>query len=200
MAKTALPVIFTPKLKSEGAFMEQNPTNQAPEQPQTPAAAAQLDPQKFSLLLDRLRSEQNLPAGAVTGLLAALIGAVVWAAVTYVTHYQIGWMAVGVGFLVGYAVRLSGKGIDKTYGIIGAGLAFIGCALGNLLAICALVAKQENVSLLAILANLDLVAAGQILLETFQFMDLLFYGIAIYEGYKFSFRQITEQELATLKA
>lgn len=30
-------------------------------------------------------------------------------------------------------------------------------------------------------------------------MDLLFYGIAIYEGYKFSFRQIIEQELATLK-
>jgi len=31
------------------------------------------------------------------------------------------------------------------------------------------------------------------------YMDLLFYGIAIYEGYKFSFRQIIEQELATLK-
>jgi hypothetical protein len=53
--------------------------------------------------------------------------------------------------------------------------------------------------LLTILANLDLVAAGQVLLETFQPMDLLFYGIAIYEGYKFSFRQLTEQELAALK-
>ncbi len=179
--------------------MEQNQTNQAPEQPQTLAAAVQIDLQKFNVLLDRLRSEQNLPAGAAAGFVAALIGAVVWAVVTYVTHYQIGWMAVGVGFLVGYAVRLAGKGIDKTFGLVGAGLAFIGCALGNLLAVCALVAKQENVPLLAILANLDLVAAGQILLETFQFMDLLFYGIAIYEGYKFSFRQLTEQELAILK-
>jgi hypothetical protein len=179
--------------------MEQNQTNQTPGQPQTPAVA-QIDPQKFNLLLDRLHSEQNLAAGAAAGLVAALIGAVVWAVVTYVTHYQIGWMAVGVGFLVGYAVRLVGKGIDKTFGIIGASLAFLGCAVGNLLAMCALVAKQENISLLTILANLDLIAAGQILLEMFQFMDLLFYGIAIYEGYKFSFRQITEQEMATLKA
>ncbi|MGH7453596.1 MAG: hypothetical protein ACRENG_19765 [bacterium] len=179
--------------------MEQNQTHQTQGQPQTSASPAQIDSQKFNLLLDRLRGEQNLPAGAAAGLVAALIGAVVWAVVTYVTHYQIGWMAVGVGFLVGYAVRLAGKGIDKTFGIVGASLAFFGCALGNLLAICALVAKQENASLLTILANLDLVAAGQVLLETFQPMDLLFYGIAIYEGYKFSFRQITEQDLTTLK-
>jgi hypothetical protein len=170
-----------------------------PEQPQTAAAQAQIDPQQLNMLLNRMRDEQNLPAGAAAGLVAALVGAVVWAVVTYATHYQIGWLAVGVGFLVGYAVRLAGKGIDKIFGLAGAGLAFLGCALGNLLAVCALIAKQENISLMAILSNLDLVAAGRILLETFQFIDLLFYGIAIYEGYKISFRQITEQDLAALK-
>lgn len=180
--------------------MQDNQTNPAPqEQPQTPAAGAQIDPQQLSVLLNRMRDEQNLSAGAAAGLVAALAGAVVWAVVTYATHYQIGWMAVGVGFLVGYAVRLAGKGIDTAFGLVGAGLAFLGCVLGNLLAVCALIAKQEDLSLMAILSNLDLVTAGRILLETFQFMDLLFYGIAIYEGYKFSFRQLTEQDLAALK-
>jgi hypothetical protein len=179
--------------------MQENQANQTPqEQPQASAAEAQLDSQKLNMLLNRMRDEQNLPAGAAAGLVAALVGAAVWAAATYVTHYKIGWIAVGVGFLVGYAVRLAGKGIDTTFGIVGAGLAFLGCALGNLLAVCALIAKQENISLLVILSNLDLVTAGRILLETFQFMDLLFYAIAIYEGYKFSFRRLTEQELATL--
>jgi hypothetical protein len=31
---------------------------------------------------------------------------------------------------------------------------------------------------------------------TFSPIDLLFYGIAVYEGYRFSFRQVTPEELA----
>jgi hypothetical protein len=30
---------------------------------------------------------------------------------------------------------------------------------------------------------------------TFNPMDLLFYGIAVYEGYRFSFREITKKDL-----
>lgn len=38
--------------------------------------------------------------------------------------------------------------------------------------------------------------AWELLRLAFQPLDLLFYGIALYEGYKFSFRRITRQELA----
>jgi hypothetical protein len=31
-------------------------------------------------------------------------------------------------------------------------------------------------------------------------MDLLFYGIALYEGYKFSFRRLSDQEVRSLMA
>lgn len=34
--------------------------------------------------------------------------------------------------------------------------------------------------------------------ETFSIMDLVFYGIAIYEGYRFSFRLITEKSIQEL--
>ncbi len=33
---------------------------------------------------------------------------------------------------------------------------------------------------------------------TFQPMDLLFYAIAVYEGYRFSFVQISEEQIAGL--
>jgi hypothetical protein len=180
--------------------MSENQTNATPHgQPQAATAQPQIDPQKLNMLLNRIRDEQNLLVGATAGLAAALAGAVLWAVVTYFTKYQIGWMAVGVGFLVGYAVRIAGKGIDKSFGFTGAGLSFFGCALGNLLAICALIANREGLSLLGILTQLDFVTAGRILIDTFEIIDLLFYGIAIYEGYKISFRQLTEQELSTLK-
>jgi hypothetical protein len=40
--------------------------------------------------------------------------------------------------------------------------------------------------------------AMELLVATFSPMDLLFYGIAVYEGYHLSFRQVTDQELAEL--
>ena len=48
----------------------------------------------------------NLPPGVVAGLGAAIVGAAIWAAITAATDYQIGFMAIGVGFLAGFAVRL----------------------------------------------------------------------------------------------
>ena len=49
-----------------------------------------------------------------------------------------------------------------------------------------------------VFSQLDLVIALEILTETFSLFDLLFYGIAVYEGYRFSMRQLTDAELQSL--
>jgi len=46
-----------------------------------------------------------------------------------------------------------------------------------------------------ILEKLDLEIIASLMQATFNPMDVLFYGIAIYEGYKFSFRQLTQADL-----
>jgi hypothetical protein len=159
----------------------------APAQPQLAAADVQR-------AVERLREEQNLLAGVGAGAVAALIGAVLWAVITNATGYQIGFMAIGVGFLVGYAIRIAGKGIDQTFGIVGAVLALLGCVAGNVLAIIATIASQEGVPYGEVWSQYDLIGAMTV---WFSPIDLLFYGIAIYEGYKLSFRQVTEDELRT---
>ena len=63
------------------------------------AAGAQVDPAQVELALEELRGEQSLALGVVGGAVGALVGAAVWAAVTVATNSQIGFMAVGVGFL-----------------------------------------------------------------------------------------------------
>ena len=75
------------------------------------AQASVIDPAKMAMFNAQLDAEQNLPLGVCGGLLAAVLGAAVWAGVTVATGYQIGWMAVGVGFVVGFTVRLLGKGV-----------------------------------------------------------------------------------------
>jgi hypothetical protein len=127
----------------------------------------------------------------LAGLVSACIGGLVWAVVTAITKYQIGWMAVGIGFLVGLAVRVAGKGIDQKFAVVGAACAFLGCALGNLLSIFMLVAFEDHTTFNNLLANLDFSVLSSMMTSTFQGMDLLFYGIAMYEGYKFSLRDMT---------
>jgi hypothetical protein len=155
----------------------------------------QIDPAQVEIALQELRSEQNLTLGIIGGIVAALAGAAVWAVVTVTTGFQIGWMAVGVGFLVGIAVRTLGKGMDTTFGIAGAILALLGCLLGNLFAVCGMIASQQEMGFFDVLSQLNLQLVGELMVATFSPMDLLFYGIAIYDGYKLSFRQVSEEEL-----
>ena len=134
---------------------------------------------------------QSFPLALAGGLIAAAVGAVAWTLIPVATSYQIGWMAIAVGLLVGGTVRMLGRGIDKSFSCLGATLTIFGCLLGNLLSVCTLVAGQQGLSTPAVLAhvcrNPSLIPAAMI--ATFRSMDLLFYGIALYEGYRLSFRR-----------
>lgn len=154
-----------------------------------------LTEEKIVQYREKLKLEQNLPMGIASGAGAATVGAAVWALVTVGTGYQIGWMAVGVGFLVGYSIRFFGKGIDPIFGVIGGAFALIGCLLGNFFSLVGFAAKSENVDVISILFSIDYSLVPAIMIEAFSPMDLLFYGIAVYEGYRFSIRQITQEEV-----
>jgi hypothetical protein len=161
-----------------------------------PIHVREIDPLRFQQFQERMKAEQNLPLGIAGGSAAAAVGAVVWALVTVITGYQISWMAIGVGFLVGVALRSSGKGIDKIFGWLGALLALGSCLAGNFLAIAMLIAQQQSMFLGTVLLSM-LISPGlslQLLAEWFSPMDLVFYGLAFYEGYRFSFRQISAAE------
>jgi hypothetical protein len=158
----------------------------------------EVDPVRMQMFMQEIKNTQNLLLGGIAGVGAAATGAIIWAAVTALTGYQIGWMAVGVGFLVGVAVRIFGKGIDKVFGIVGGVLSLTGCLAGNLLTVCIMVSRQEHIDLLDLLSRLNPEITSELMRATFSPIDLLFYGIAVYEGYKFSFRSVTEDEFGKL--
>lgn len=158
-------------------------------------ASAELDPAQALYLRQTLEAEQSLGLGIAAGAVASLAGAAAWAAVTVATGWQIGFMAIGVGLLVGYAVRLAGKGVTAPFGVAGAALALLGCALGNLLAVTAMVAQHQGVAFLDALSQLTPQLARELMVASFQPMDLLFYGTGLYEGYRLSFREVGPEEL-----
>ncbi|OIQ28813.1 MAG: hypothetical protein BM564_08600 [Bacteroidetes bacterium MedPE-SWsnd-G2] len=147
----------------------------------------------------QLKSEQNFELALITGAIASILGAVLWAAVTVATEYQIGYMAIAIGFLVGYCIRYFGKGIDDKFGYAGAFFALLSCLLGNFLTIIGFVASYEDISYIETFTIIDYSLVPEILAESFSPIDLLFYGLAVYEGYKFSFRKFTEEDIENLK-
>ncbi len=169
--------------------------------PENETQNAEIDPHKLAQLMDELKSEQSLSMAILGGLIASIVAALLWAVITYATKYQIGFMAIGVGFLVGYAVNYLGKGMTTTFGIVGAVFSLFGCILGNILTTIIAASLQEGVPfssiLMAFLTNPTIVA--EILKETFSPIDLLFYAIAVYQGYRVSFRQIGEEDIAHLQ-
>lgn len=144
--------------------------------------------------MEFFRQEQNLAAGSLAGLVAAVTGAAIWAGITVATDYQIGWMAVGVGMLVGIAVRVIGKGIDQIFGVAGAFMSLVGCALGNIFTVAYYVSMQTGTPIIDVLTQADVEMLVELLMSTFQVMDLLFYGLAMYFGYRYSFRQLAMKD------
>lgn len=136
-------------------------------------------------VIEQLDDQPNLLMGLLGGGVAMLVGAIIWGAVTYFTEYQIGWMAIGVGFLVGLAVKFFGKGKSMIFGISSAVLALIGCALGNLIFYSGIIAREESASFLQVFFILLLspAAAMEVFSVAFGFMDILFYALAAYTGY-----------------
>ena len=126
----------------------------------------------------------NLALAAVAGLVAAVVGAVLWAFLASATHFKIGYAAVGIGFLVGLAMRAAGKGHTPVFGYVGAVLALLGCVAGDVLSDCSMVATHYNKPLTDVLAVLTPSVAFTLLQEGFQPLDALFYVLAAMAGYR----------------
>lgn len=161
-------------------------------------ASSLINESKLNALLLELESRQNFTLAVMAAVVTSVVGAGIWAAVTVAIEMKIGWMAVGVGFLVGISVRTLGHGVRPIFGYLGAAFAFLGCALGNYLSIVGFIASAEGMGYMEVFRAIELTMIPGLMTSTFQSMDLLFYGIAIYEGYKFSFREITEAQIVGL--
>ncbi len=140
----------------------------------------------------QLSVHQDIVYAIIGGLFLSVICAIIWAVITVATEYQIGYMAIGLGLVIGWGVRYFGAGIDRIYGVIGGFLALLGCLLGNLFSQVGFIANAQGLGYFDTISLLDFETIILIYSDTFGPMDVFFYGIAVYEGYLFAFRPVPE--------
>lgn len=148
--------------------------------------------------LQQLKDEQRLIPGIIAGLVVGIIGAFLWGVLTVAMEFQIGYMALAIGAGVGYAIRIVGRGVHQIYGFWGAGIALFSVALGNFLSIAGFIGQSEGLGLFETLMLLDYTYVPELMVDFFSLIDLLFYAIATFEGYKFSFRVLDAVELSKM--
>ena len=92
-------------------------------------------------------AENSLPPAALAAAIAAaLIGAVVWAVIVKTTDYEIGWIAVGIGALIGaVAGKLGARGFAA--GVVAAALALLSIAGGKVAGFSLILTDLEEESI-----------------------------------------------------
>lgn len=131
-------------------------------------------------LTERGMSRGRLLAGCAAGGVAALVGASCWAIVAGVAGMQMGWVAVLIGFIVGYAVRFAGQGNAPIFGFAAGLLAILGCLLGNILGVVYLTMPTGGLSYTQSFSRLDLDKITTVASDHFKNIDVIFYAISIY--------------------
>jgi hypothetical protein len=81
----------------------------------------------------------------VAGTIGGLVGAAVWAGIAYATNYEVGWIAWGIGFLVGVCVRISAGENEEGFapGATAAVIAIAAVLAGKFAAVSMLVASLD---------------------------------------------------------
>ncbi|MFN3529464.1 MAG: toxin-antitoxin system YwqK family antitoxin [Bacteroidia bacterium] len=125
------------------------------------------------------------------GLLAGMLGAAAWAALTVITQVQFGYAAIGVGYLVGIGVRFAGAGILPRFQVLAAVLGVLSCILGNMFSELGFYSVELQMSFLDALAMYSFAELLEYSFSSFGIFDLLFFSLAAGAAYRYSLRELS---------
>ncbi|MDV9188274.1 hypothetical protein R6L23_08595 [Streptomyces sp. SR27] len=102
-------------------------------------------PQPYPMAPPPAPARGNVGLGLVAALVAALVAGGVYGGIAGAVEREIGWAAVGVGFLIGFAAGKAG-GSNPVLSVVSAVLSLGSVYLGQLVALSIIGAKQLNAS------------------------------------------------------
>ena len=142
-------------------------------------------------------SSSLLPAIAA-GLVAAIVGGIVWGLIVKVSDYEVGFVAWGIGFIAGTAVVLATRGAKgPRLQVIAVVSALLGILLGKYLSYAFVVQEEAE----SFGASIGLVSGDMFrffredLDVVFSLFDLLWVGLAVFTAWRIP--QVDEPEPAT---
>lgn len=84
----------------------------------------------------------NINKGLIFGVLAGLVGAMVWAGIACFTGYEIGWIAWGIGAFVGFAFAFGSGGRGVQAGTIAVVITVLSIVAGKYTAVDLMISQE----------------------------------------------------------
>ncbi len=104
----------------------------------------------------------GVPQWAIGGILGSLLGVVAWVSVGYLLYLQIGWIAIGMGFMVGFGVRVAaGEDDGIAPGITAAVITIVAILLSKFL-VAVLLAGVVADQLAGVVRDVEMLAVQQV--------------------------------------
>lgn len=94
---------------------------------------------------------QSFRNAVVASLIALLVFNIVWIALTGLMGRVFPWLTVVLGWLLGLAIRITGRGVDWRFPVLAAGMTLAGAVLSNVILAASTTAAEFGTGTLAIL-------------------------------------------------
>lgn len=150
-------------------------------------------------LAEKLLSEQNFGVAVVAGLVATILSAGTYGIAKSLAegvYYSISGAVLGV--LIGVAMQVLGRGVDRKYVVVASVFALSACLLGNMFAVVMDVARATAVSPFDVLRNTAISELYDWLFKNLHFADLMFWSIGTGGAAYFARRSLTREESLAL--
>ena len=141
-------------------------------------------------LKQKILSEQSLTNAIVVGVMASVFAAIAWASIVIGTGFQVSWIAVGIGFIVGKSVWLAGRGVREVFGIIGSGCAGFSIVLGQYLVVVYIVSEMKDLSIMTVIFSLNPIEIIGKIIGSWSIFDMLFVVCALGAGFICSYKSV----------
>ncbi len=151
-------------------------------------APAKMRAYEYEELINTVNERANYPLGILLGLVFGLIGAGIWALITKLTGYNLGIIAIAVGFLVSQGFVIAGRSTKLAMGITAAIIALISVFFGNIVNGFLQIADYHNKTFFYVLMNFDYENyLVDLIIKVHNLYDIIFYGIAMLTAFRRSF-------------
>lgn len=148
---------------------------------------------------ERLVKVQSLRNAFFAGLVTIVVFCALWVALSSLTNRVFPWMTVLLGFMLGFAVRQAGRGVDWRFPVLAAVLVLAGAILGNIVVAASYTAEIFDTGTLHILRAVTSMTWPVFFDEVLTAADGLYAGFAAGLAAFFANRRLTRSQYHALR-